>query len=127
MVSRVRSTLMGSFSGELGVLDGVIIARSTSRPVESGDQQGTTATLEDGILGGMDRADVPVVGVEQLDTEPSQVSWYRNRGLASVDSVDLISGQAALVFALAGADGAFGLKPSAEALLPRVVGGVTRP
>jgi len=127
LIAQERSSLMSSFSGELGQLDGVIVARSTSRPEETDEQRGTTDTLEDGILRGVFRDDVPVVGVEKLDSEPSQVSWYREHGLASVDSVDQVSGQAALVFALAGADGAYGLKSSAEALLPRVVGGVSRP
>jgi hypothetical protein len=127
LISQERPALMRSFSGELGLLNGVVVARAAERPKESDDQRGTTETLEDGIVTGMNRTDVPVVGVEQLDSEPSQVSWYRNRGMASVDSIDQISGRAGLVFALAGADGAYGLKSSAEALLPRVVGGVSRP
>lgn len=127
LVIQERPALLQSFSGNLGVLDGVVVARSPDRPEEDDDQQGTTETLEDGIVSGLNRTDVPVVGVEQLDTDPSQISWYRDRGLASVDSVDQLSGRAALVFALAGADGAYGLKASAEALLPRVVGGISRP
>lgn len=127
LVSQERPALMQSFSGDLGVLDGVVVARAPDRPDEDDDQKGTTETLEDGIVSGLNRTDVPVVGVEQLDTDPSQIGWYRDRGLASVDSVDQLSGRAALVFALAGADGAYGLKSSAEALLPRVVGGISRP
>jgi len=127
LVAQERPALMQSFSGDLGVLDGIVVVRDPERPEESDEQKGTTETLEDGIVSGMNRTDVPVVGVEELDTDPSQISWYRDRGLASVDSVDQLSGRAALVFALAGADGAYGLKSSAEALLPRVVGGISRP
>jgi hypothetical protein len=127
LVMQERPALMQSFSGDLGVLDGIVVVRDPDRPEESDDQKGTTETLEDGIVSGMNRTDVPVVGVEELDTDPSQISWYRDRGLASVDSVDQLSGRAALVFTLAGADGAYGLKSSAEALLPRVVGGISRP
>jgi hypothetical protein len=127
LVMQERPALMQSISGELGVLDGIVVVRDPDRPEESDDQKGTTETLEDGIVSGMNRTDVPVVGVEELDTDPSQISWYRDRGLASVDSVDQLSGRAALVFTLAGADGAYGLKSSAEALLPRVVGGISRP
>jgi hypothetical protein len=127
LVSQVRPALMQSFSGDLGVLDGVVVVRDPDRPEEDDDQKGTTEELEDGIVSGLNRTDVPVVGVEELDADPSQISWYRDRGLASVDSVDQLSGRAALVFALAGADGAYGLKSSAEALLPRVVGGISRP
>jgi hypothetical protein len=127
LVSQERPALMQSFSGDLGVLDGVVVVRDPDRPEEDDDQKGTTEELEDGIVSGLNRTDVPVVGVEELDADPSQISWYRDRGLASVDSVDQLSGRAALVFALAGADGAYGLKSSAEALLPRVVGGISRP
>ena len=127
LVAQERPALMQSFSGDLGVLDGIVVVRDPERPEESDEQKGTTETLEDGIVSGMNRTDVPVVGVEELDTDPSQISWYRDRGLASVDSVDQLSGRAALVFALAGADGAYGLKSSAETLLPRVVGGISRP
>ena len=127
LVVQERPALLQSFSGDLGVLDGVVVARASDRPDEDDDEKGTTATLEDGIVSGLNGTDVPVVGVEQLDTDPSQIGWYRDRGLASVDSVDQLSGRAALVFALAGADGAYGLKSSAEALLPRVVGGISRP
>jgi len=127
LVSQERQALLQSFSGDLGVLDAIIVARDPDRPDETDDQKGTTDSLEEGIVSGLNRTDVPVVGVEELDTDPSQISWYRDRGLASVDSIDQLSGRAALVFALAGADGAYGLKSSAEALLPRVVGGISRP
>jgi hypothetical protein len=127
LVTQSRPALMRSFSGDLGLVDAVVVVRAEQRPEESDDQAGATATLEDGIVRGIARTDAPIVGVEELDTDPSQVGWYRDRGLASVDSVDEVSGRAALVFALAGADGAYGLKSSAEALLPRVVGGVRRP
>lgn len=127
LVTQERPALLKSFSGDLGVLDGIVVVRTPERPEENDEQKGTTDDLENGIVGGLNRTDVPVVGVEQLDTDPSQISWYRDRGLASVDSIDQLSGRAALVFALAGADGAYGLKSSAEALLPRVVGGISRP
>ena len=39
-----------------------------------------------------------------------------------MDSIDDIAGRTALVFALAGSDGHFGVKPTADALLPKAVG-----
>lgn len=127
LVSQVRSSLLQSFSGRLGPTNAVVVVRSPTRPDETGDQVGTTAALEDGLVHGLYGTDAPVVGVEDLDADPSQVSWYRDHDLSSVDSVDQLAGQAALVFALGGADGAYGVKPTAEALLPRVVGSVTIP
>ena len=51
---------------------------------------------------GLRAHDVPVVGVEATDAEPSQVEWYNDHGLSSVDDLDDPIGRAALVFALAG-------------------------
>ncbi len=64
---------------------------------------------------------VPTVGVELTGTEPSQVPWYESRNLSSVDDLDAPAGQAALVYALAGAHGAYGVKPTADSLLPSAV------
>ncbi len=75
-------------------------------------------TSSTGIVRGITDNPVAAVGVERTGTEPSQVPWYRDHGLSSVDDVDLVAGQAALVFALSGATGSFGLGPRAEALLP---------
>ena len=61
---------------------------------------------------------VPVVGVELSNTEPSQVPWYKSQGISSVDDLDTLAGQAALVYALAGSHGAYGIKSSADSLLP---------
>jgi len=40
-----------------------------------------------------------------------------------VDDVDRLAGKVALVFTLAGASGAYGVKDSAEALLPKAASG----
>jgi hypothetical protein len=116
-----RSALLSSFSGELEPVDAVIVARGASeRDDESADQIGE---LEEGLVAGMRDTELPVVGVEMRATDPSQVRWYRDRGMPSVDNVDTIAGRAALVFILAGnVEGTYGEKSTAEALLPSVVG-----
>jgi len=83
--------------------------------------------LEEGLIAGMRDADVPVAGVETTGTDPSQIGWFRDRGLPSVDNLDHVPGKAALVFVLSGdADGTYGEKSSAEGLLPRVVARVNK-
>jgi hypothetical protein len=62
------------------------------------------------------------VGVELTITEPSQVPWYQGQGIASVDDLDETAGAAALIYALAGSRGAYGVKGTADALLPNVAG-----
>jgi hypothetical protein len=124
LAKRERSALLSSFSGELDGVGAVIVYRSPQRP---GDKDADKVrTLEEGLVAGMRDADVPVAGVETTGTDPSQIGWYRDRGLPSVDNLDHVPGRAALVFVLSGdADGTYGEKSSAEGLLPRVVGGST--
>ena len=60
-----------------------------------------------------------VVGVEPSGpAQASQVPFYADQDIASVDNVDSAGGQAALVLALGGAEGRFGFKPSADEVLP---------
>ena len=127
LIQNERSSLLSSFSGDLGGVDEVIVARSDAGDKIEGADGDHARTLEDGFVAGLTGTDRAVVGIERSDADPSQIGWYKARSLSSVDSVDLVSGRTALVFSLAGADGAFGIKPSAEALLPRVVSGVSRP
>ncbi|MEA2273253.1 MAG: hypothetical protein QOI98_1961 [Solirubrobacteraceae bacterium] len=125
LVRRARGKLFSSFSGALGKLDGVVVVRD---PADLKGEAARAAKLfEDGLAEGLLSHTTPVVGVETKSTTPSQVPWYRDREMASVDDLDDIAGRMALVFTLAGADGAYGVKPTADALLPRVVGGVRGP
>ena len=116
----VQRSLFSSTSGSLGGAEAIVIARAADR--EESEQTERETLFVDAVIEGARSFEVPVVGVELTDTEPSQVDWYQERGIASVDSVDLASGQAALVFALRGAaDGAYGVKPTSDALLPEAV------
>jgi hypothetical protein len=125
LVGRTRGKVFSSFSGTLGKLDGVVVVRDA--PKLRAEAARAAKLFEDGLAAGLGSRTTPVVGVETTSTTPSQVNWYRDRELASVDDVDDIAGRLALVFTLAGADGAYGVKPTADALLPRVVGGVRSP
>lgn len=113
----VRGHLFSRASGNFGGLDGVIVVRS--QPQDMGPVQRTTAgTLESGLMSGITATRVPAVGVENSIVEPSSISFFQANDLASVDDVDLTAGQLALVFSLLGAEGSFGVKGSADRLLP---------
>jgi hypothetical protein len=126
LIGNARTALMTSQSGDFGGLDGVVVMRSTAKP--PGDKQAADRLdkLQDGIARGLVASGANVVGIEQHDSDPSSVGWYRDRDMSSVDNIDEAAGQAALVFALAGSDGAYGRRGSAQALLPPVVGRVPR-
>jgi len=113
----VRDHLFSRASGNFGALDGVIVVRN--QPQDMGPaQRGAAGSLESGLIGGMTATRVPAVGVESSTAEPSSVSFFQGNDLASVDDIDLTAGQLALVFSLLGAEGSFGVKNSADRLLP---------
>jgi hypothetical protein len=117
LLSRVRASLMSAFDGQLGRLEGLVVMRAEPSGM-SAAQTEAAAAFESGLLAGVSAVGVPTVGVELTGTEPSQVPWYKSKGISSVDDLDALAGQAALAYALAGDPGAFGVKSSADSLLP---------
>jgi len=113
----VRGQLFSRASGSFGALDGVIVIRN--QPQDLGPVQRTTAgLLESGLLGGITGTRTPAVGVETSNAEPSSISFFQGNDLSTVDDVELTAGQLALVFTMLGAEGSFGVKSSADRLLP---------
>ena len=121
LVYQVRTALLKSLSGSFGDVDGVVLMRSSDRP-EDKEAAERLAELQDGIARGLVQTGVRVVGVERRASDPSSIGWFRDRELSSVDNVDETAGRAAMVFVLAGNQGAYGRRDSAQALLPPVVG-----
>jgi Copper transport outer membrane protein, MctB len=113
----VRGGLFSHASGEFGPLDAVIVVRD--QPEGMGPVQRSTANaLETSMVGGMSATGAPTVGVESTTTEPSSIGFFQANELSSVDDVDTTAGQLALVYALSGSEGSFGVKSSADHLLP---------
>lgn len=116
----VRGELFSRASGSFGALDGVIVVRDS--PQEMGPvQRAKAAQLESALMAGITGAREPTVGVEASTTEPSSISFFQGNDLSSVDDVDLTAGKVALVFAMLGAEGSFGVKSSADRLLPELL------
>ena len=113
----LRGQLFSRASGSFGALDGVIVVRE--QPQDMGPVQRAKANqLESALLGGITATRTPAVGVETSEVEVSSISFFQANDLSSVDDVDLRAGQLAMVFALLGAEGSFGVKGSADRLLP---------
>jgi hypothetical protein len=121
LISRVRPRLLSAFDGQLGRLDGLVVMRGDPTTLKP-EQAKASSQFETGLLEGIGKVGIPVVGVELSGTEPSQIPWYQGKDLASVDDLDMTAGQAALVYALTGSHGAYGTKSTADSLLPNVVG-----
>ncbi len=123
LVGQLRTVLLPSLSGRFGGLDGVVVMRPAVAPKDK-DTADRLAVLQDGIARGLVQTGVKVVGVEPRASDPSHIGWYRDREMSSVDNIDEQAGRAAMVFVLAGAQGAYGRGDGAQALLPPVVGQV---
>ena len=110
---RLADRFPDRFRGDFPRVDAVVYYRDPGA-----DRNEDQERFEQGLIDGLRAEREPVVGVETLDTDPSQVGFYEDRMPASVDNVDTPSGHIALVLTLAGARGTFGFKSSADAPLP---------
>ncbi len=126
LLGHVRTQLLSSYDGEFGKLDGLVAMRSEPSGM-SPEAAKLTSEFESGLIEGVGAAGVPAVGVELTSTEPSQIPWYKTQNMASVDDLDQLAGQAALAFALAGDHGSYGVKATADSLLPHVAGAAAQP
>ena len=119
LVRAVRRELLSSSSGTLDGAEAVVLVR--------GDPPAEGAVPDEFVepfVDGLQAFNTPVVGVEMSTTDPSQIPWYEDHGLPSVDNVEEPAGRASLVIALAGAaDGAYGHKATADALVPTALSG----
>jgi hypothetical protein len=113
----VRGNLFSRASGNFGALDGVIVVRN--QPQDMGPvQRAAATTFETGLMSGITATRTPAVGIETSTAEPSSISFFQGNDLSSVDDVDMTAGKLALVFGMLGAEGSFGVKSSADRLLP---------
>jgi hypothetical protein len=116
----LSSELVGERTGNARQhADGIVVVRSPAvKP-----QRGETSRFLQGLYNGLAAAGAPVVGVEKAGTKPSAVPVFKDRGLSSVDDIDLPTGRAALALLLAGAaPGQYGVADNSQ-ILPPVPGG----
>jgi Copper transport outer membrane protein, MctB len=113
----VGGQLFSRASGSFGALDGMIVVRD--QPQDMGPiQRGKANQFESALMAGITGTRTPTVGIETTSAEPSSISFFQGNDLASVDDVEQTAGKLAMVFALRGAEGSFGVKSSADRLLP---------
>jgi hypothetical protein len=112
---RLARVIVEEQSGAAGrALDAVVVARQVP------PQEGETQQLLAGLYSGLAAAPVPTVGVEKSNAKGSAIPVFHQRGLATVDGVDDVAGQVALVFLLAGArPGSYGVgKDASDGIIP---------
>jgi len=121
---RLRNTAPDSFSGRFSGADAIVFYEAPD-PSDGSDAAGVkersdsrAQTIEQALLQELQKRTLAVVGVETSDADPSQIPRYESLKLSSVDSVDASGGKIALVFTLAGAQGNYGFKSTAQQPLP---------
>jgi hypothetical protein len=110
----------GRSSGTLDGLEGIILVHTRTDLEDAGERR-RIELFESGLVKGLRGRGARVVGIEGTAQTRSSIPWMRQEGLTSVDDVDLVEGRTALVYALTGEQGTFGVKSTANALLPAVV------
>ncbi len=115
--SRVSGALLASRSGRPTGIDAVIVVRAAPTGLKP-PAASAISGLEAGLLDGLEATGVPVVAVERTDTDPSSISLFRSHALATVDDLDQMAGSVSLVYALRGANGSYGVGPTANRLMP---------
>jgi hypothetical protein len=109
---RLKEAFPDAFSGDYRGADAVVFYRSDAKRDDASER------FEAAIVDGLRGTGVPVVGVERSEEDPSQIPFYTRSGLSTVDDVDQPAGRVAVILALAGAQGNFGFKSTADSPLP---------
>lgn len=63
---------------------------------------------------------IPVLGVEETDVTYSFIKEYQRKHISTVDNINTAPGQLAMVLALSGQPGNYGVKSTAHMLLPNI-------
>jgi len=95
-------------------VDAVVVVGNTAQPQEFLD------SVEEPLLRTLQEQGRRIVGCELSGDAGDAVQFYQRLDCSTVDCVDTYPGQVALVLVLAGEDGRFGTKPTADRLLPEL-------
>jgi hypothetical protein len=119
-LERARGALFSRSSGEGGSLRGVILTRASFDDLTP-REEATTEALTEGLVRGLEAGRGATVAVEGTEAPESFVPLFSGFEVSTVDDIDLTAGKVAMVFALLGAEGNFGIKDSADSLLPELL------
>lgn len=101
-------------SGEYGIpVNGVILIGGSLTTEEMFAQ-----FLDEPMVRSFTQSAIPVYGVETIDVPISYMKAYQKMKITTVDNIDTIPGQVALVYALQNHPGNYGVKKTAKRLLP---------
>ncbi len=107
----------GSYDKDRRVRLAVLVGGSTSESANTADE------VDSRLISALTGLGTTVVGCESSSAASSYVPIWHKAGIATVDNADSAIGQAALVYALNGEKANFGIKPTADRLIPQTLEG----
>jgi hypothetical protein len=85
------------------------------------EEQNAAQTLDVPLVELLQKKGAQVVGCESFDATVSYVGAYAGKGISTVDNIDQAAGQLGLIYALTGEHGNYGVKKTADRLIPRTL------
>lgn len=64
--------------------------------------------------------EVEIIGIEKSNTNYSYIDTYKNYKISTVDNINMTIGKVSLVLAMEGRPGHYGIKPTAEDIIPNL-------
>lgn len=96
-------------------IENVIIAGGGNNKLENKVEQ-----IDVNLISRLNNLGFKVIGVERLDVDQSFIQDIKRLNVTTIDNINNKIGQSSLVFALLGAQGHFGEKPTADLLIPNI-------
>lgn len=114
LLASLQGTLVESTSGAYNTpVDAVIYLTNQDNETSPG-----YSDWEKEFLLSLRRLGIKVAGGEPADAELSTIPLFINVDVSSVDNIDARIGQLSLVYIIAGERGSYGVKPTADLLIP---------
>jgi hypothetical protein len=117
-VEKVKPSLFSTFNGSLEDVTYFVLVSNPPDDL-TGEEKARADAFERGLLEGILGAATGTVGAETTGTDPTTLGTFMAAGVSTVDDVDRPAGEVALVYALTGASGDFGVKDDADSLIPQ--------
>ncbi len=104
-------------SGEYGIpVDGIIIVGGSYK------ENNRNIQIDFSLIDYFNELNISMVGVEETDVIFSSMKEYQRKHISTVDNIDTVPGQMAMVLALGGQPGHYGIKSTAQKLMPDLPG-----
>jgi len=119
MMALLEKAGIAKFSGDFGGYSRlklvVLVGGATAEGTNGADK------VDADLLAQLTKRGVTVVGCEATDVISSYIAAWHKTGIATVDNADTAIGQTAIICALAGEKAKFGVKDSADRLIPQTL------